>query len=273
MFSESVLLFKTINFMKLRFLLTLCIATMVATTTQAQIKKADLIGPWHLSMEHMLKNAPADKKAKMTAKQEMMAIVFGNISVEFMEDGSSKIMGMMAAMAAKKNKTLKGSWKLKGDRLVTVDDKGKEKSEKIIKLTPDLLVLESSKKPGEKVYFVSLKNILKDFDKTNNAKISKKKITGVWKATAVESKGVTMLLGMYYVFGKDGSTQLKTPLGNLLEKEQGTWKVNGNNKLQFTSVKKGKTKETNVTVLYFDTHKMVAQDDKKGEKILFERVK
>lgn len=261
--------------MKLICLLTLCLAVMAATTTQAQITKANLIGPWHLSMEHMLQNTPADKKAKMTAKQEMMAIVFGNISVEFMKDGSTKIGGMMAAMASKnkKNTELKGSWKLKGDRLVTIDDKGKEKSEKIIKLTPNLLVLESNKKPGEKVYFISLKNILKDFKKTNNAKISKKKITGVWKATAVESKGVTMLLGMRYVLGKDGTTQLKTPLGNLLEKKQGTWKVSEGNKLQFTSVKKGKTKETNVTVLYFSKKQMVAQDDNKGEKILFERVK
>ncbi|WP_299457181.1 lipocalin family protein [uncultured Microscilla sp.] len=261
--------------MKLKLILTVYIAGFFMTSTQAQINKDDLIGAWHLSMEYMLKNTPAEKKKSMTAKQEMMAIVFGNVSVEFLKDGSTKIGGMMAAMAAKDKKgdAIKGSWKIEGDRLITTNDKGKEKSEKILKLTPDLLVLESKKKPGEKVYFVSLNKILKDFKNTNTAKISKKKLTGTWKAVAVESKGITMLLGIKYALKKDGTTQLKTPLDNVIEKENGTWKVNGSNKLQFTNEKKGEIKETNVTVLYFTQNQMIAQDDKKGEKILFERVK
>lgn len=157
--------------------------------------------------------------------------------------------------------------------MVTVDHKGKEKSEKIIKLTPELLILQNSKKPDQPLYFVSLKKTLKDFEKTNAVKVSAKKLAGTWKAVAVHTQEVTMLLGMKYVFNKDKSIVLKTPLNNTLEKGKGTWKLTGDNKIQLSSKKKEKIKTTNITVLYFTNDMMVAKDDKKGEKILFERVR
>lgn len=259
--------------MKTKIILTFTLIGCLVFSSQAQYKKADLVGPWQLSMEAMFENMSDKERSEMDAKKEMMAIMFGMLRIDFMEDGTTKIGGMMAAMAGKGNEP-KGKWRIEGDRLITIDDKGKEKSEKILELTKNKLVVESKKKKGEKVIFISLTPIIKDMEKTNKAKISKKKVAGTWKAIALRKKSGNeiMALGIQYVFNKDGSTQLKTILGHPIKEKQGTWKVVSKNEMQFTSKKKDKTKITNVTVLYFTNTQMIAEDAK-GERILFERIK